>query len=150
MAQEPRTIELAGAAEPAGVEIQMAPLIDIVFLLICFYLLVAQLIEHQEDPAVVLPAMASPGLRKEDPAEFVINLRQDGVVVVGGRPTDLPALRALLAGQLNQARQAGQPLRVVIRADRRQRYGKLDEVLKACRGAGVRQIVFRTLEKDSP
>jgi len=39
---------------------------------------------------------------------------------------------------------------VVVRADRRQRYERLDEVLSACRRAGAAQVVFRAEKKESP
>ena len=82
--------------------------------------------------------------------ELVLNVRLDGSVVVGGRGTSLPALREMLVGELARARQAGRPLRVVVRCDRRGRYGKFDDVLKTCRQAGVRRIVFPTLPEGRP
>ena len=151
MFRKTREIQFAAAAgRPAGTTMQVAPLIDIVFLLICFYLLVAQLISTQKDPTVELPEMASPAARPEDPAEFVINLRHDGTVTVEGRPVELRAVRAMLAEQLARAERTKQPLRVVVRADRRQRFGKLDELLKVCRQAGARQVVYRTVRKEQP
>ncbi len=123
----------------------VAPLIDIVFLLICFYLLVAQLISEQKDPSVELASMANPEIRSEGPAELVINLRRDGAVTVSGRTVSLPALRALLSDQSDAAHRTGRTLRVVVRADRRQKYAKLDEVLETVRRSGIKQIVFRTV-----
>ena len=123
--------------------LQVAPLIDIVFLLICFYLLVAQLTTEQKDASVELPAMAKAALAVERPAEIVINLRRDGGVVVGGRTIDNEGLQTLLAGAVADSRRSGQPLRVVLRADGRQRSGNMNRVLDTCRRMGVRQIVFR-------
>jgi biopolymer transport protein ExbD len=150
MTDKTRTMQFAPAAAPDQAGLNVAPLIDIVFLLIGFYLLVAQLITHQKDLSVQLPAMASPAGREESPAEFVINVRDDGTITVGGRPAALPDLRAMLADQLARTRGAEQPLRVVVRADRRGRAGKLDEVLQACREVGLQRIVFRSARKDSP
>ena len=150
MTDAPSTIRFVAEApaEPPGV--QVAPLIDIVFLLICFYLLVAQLISTQKDPAVQLPAMSSPAGRQESPAEFVINVRRDGAVAVGGRAVALGELRGMLSEQSARAVEAGRPLRVVVRADRRGSAGQLDAVLQACREAGLRTVVFRSEKKDKP
>jgi len=149
----------ARADRPAG--LQMAPLIDIVFLLICFYMLVAQLITNQKDASVLLPAMANPVSQSERPAEIVINLRADDRITVDGRVMSLARLEAVLADQLARARrrsarpagdQGGQGdtsslLRVVVRADRRQRFGRMDQVLAACRKAGITQVVLRARKK---
>ena len=140
-----RTVGFVSPEPRSGVTVHVAPLIDIVFLLICFYLLVAQLISDQKDPSVELASMANPALRSETPAEMVINLRHDGAVTVGGRTVSLPALQAMLSDQLAAAGHAGETLHVVVRADRRQQYGKLDEVLKTVRRSGITQIVFRTV-----
>jgi biopolymer transport protein ExbD len=150
MSTKAKTVSFAPAAAAGESGILVAPLIDIVFLLICFYLLVAQLITRQKDPSVQLPAMASPLADKEGPAEFVINLRRDGTITVGGRPASVAETRRMLADQLARARRTRQPLRAVVRADRRGNCGALDEVLQACRDAGLRQIVFRSSQKEGP
>lgn len=150
MTEVPRTIRFVADAPAEQAGVQVAPLIDIVFLLICFYLLVAQLITTQKDPSVQLPAMSSPAGRQESPAEFVINVRRDGTVTVGGRAVALGDLRAMLAEQSARALGAGRPLRVVVRADRRGSAGQLDAVLQACREAGLRTVIFRSEKKDKP
>ena len=138
-----KTMQFIPAEPPREVDIQVAPLIDIVFLLICFYLLVSQLITTQKDPSVVLPVMASPAAVSEQPAELVINLRNDGAIVIGGRSVSLAVMRSLLAEQIARCRKKNETLRVVVRADRRQRFGKLDDILRAARQAGAKQVVFR-------
>jgi biopolymer transport protein ExbD len=147
MPKESGTIQFASPEPGPRVGIGVAPLVDIVFLLICFYLLVSQLITAQSDPSVQLPSMVSPLAEVEKPAEIVINLHQSGMVTVGGRDIAFPQLRAMLRDELIRAGQTQRPLRVVIRADRRQHYAKLDELLRTCRRAGVSRIVFRTLKK---
>jgi biopolymer transport protein ExbD len=127
------------------VAIRMAPLIDIVFLLICFYLLVAELIRSQKDPTVALPAMAHAAAGEEVPAEVVVNLRADATVTVNGVEV-AERLTRLLRAERAKAARTSQPFRVVVRADRRQRFGRLDEVLVACKRAGLATIVFRARE----
>lgn len=150
MLDKARTFDFAPQRKDRSAGLQMAPLIDIVFLLICFYLLVAQLIRSQKDPTVELPAMPHAASRKELPAEVVVNLRADGAVTVDSRPVALAALPALLQGELARAVRDGQPFRVVVRADRRQRFGRLDDVLQACKTAGLGGVVFRAKQEDLP
>ena len=100
--------------------IPVAPLVDIVFLLICFFTFTSQLIQIQKDATVALPLMKSPQAEQEVPADFTVNLRPDGALTVDGRPMSPAALGPVLAGHVQQARAAGQRARVVIRADLRQ------------------------------
>lgn len=139
----------AGRGDDDEHRLQMAPLIDIVFLLICFYLFVAQLMSNQKDRTVQLPAMAAAEATREAPAELTINLRADGAVTMGGRTVTLDAVAATLQDQLSRSKEAGRRLRVVVRADERQRFGKLDEVLKVCRRCGAEQVVFRARREGS-
>lgn len=143
-------LNFVGPSDEGGVSLQVAPLIDIVFQLICFYLLVGQLMGVQKDPSVSLAVMANPAVAVEQPAELVINLRQDGSLVVGGQPIQAQHLARLLVDDHRRAEQEGQPWRVVVRADRRQRSGNLDAVLEACRQAGVDRIVFRAETPEGP
>jgi biopolymer transport protein ExbD len=132
----------------APLGIRIAPLIDIVFLLNCFFMLATELIQSQRDPAVELPAMLSPDARTEAPAEIIVNLRPDGAVTVHGAEMALDILKEYLAAQSVHAEESGRPLRVVVRADRRQRFARFDEVLNVCRDAGLEQVVLRSRELD--
>ena len=75
---------------------------------------------------------------------------QDGRVTVSGRELPGEALGRELRVELAKAEGQRQPLRVVVRADRRQSFANLDEVLQTCRQAGVRQVVFRAAEGEGP
>jgi biopolymer transport protein ExbD len=132
--------------EPAT--LQVAPMVDIVMLLICFFMLATTLVQGQKDPAVLLPLMKSPLAASERRAEMTINLRADGVITIDGQPVALESLEGLLSGEARLARDESRPLRVVVRADRRQRFAALDDVLSACRRAGLAQVVFRAQEED--
>lgn len=124
----------------------MAPLIDIVFLLICFYLLVAQFVSSQDDASVQLPIIAASQGQPEMPAEIVVNVKSDGELIVEGRSLSLVELRSLLTDRKLKA--GANTLRVVIRTDRRGLFGRLDEVLQTCRQSGLKQIIFRAISGE--
>jgi biopolymer transport protein ExbD len=123
--------------------LQVAPMVDCVFLLICFFTFTNQLIQSQKDPAVELPVMASPLAATELPAEITVNLRRGGAVTVGGATVSLGDLAALLAASARRAEAERQPVRVVVRADRGLAFARLDDVLDVCRKAGLPMVVFR-------
>jgi biopolymer transport protein ExbD len=59
-------------------------------------------------------------------------------------------LPALLRAELTRAADGGEPFRVVVRADRRQRFGRLDEVFRLCRRAGLGRVIFRARQESEP
>ncbi len=134
----------------ARLGIPLAPLIDIVFLLNCFFMLATELIQHQVDPRVELPRMTAPVTPIEAPAELTVNLRLDGLITVNGAQVPLREIPALLSGQAARSARAARPFRVVLRADRRQQFARLDEVLQACQEANLHQVVIRAREGDQP
>ncbi|MBM4018000.1 MAG: biopolymer transporter ExbD [Planctomycetes bacterium] len=145
-----QVLKFDAAAEHEPVLLAVAPMVDIVMLLICFFMLASQLVITQKDPAVLLPGMKSPLGRPEAPAEVTVNLRPDGAVTVDNRRVPPEALPGLLAAEKERAGRENRPLRVVVRADRRQRFAALDNLLSACRRAGLGQVIFRAQQEDAP
>lgn len=145
------TMDFNRAARGGGsVAIQIAPMIDIIFQLICFYLFVGQLIMEQKDASIELAPMAAAMAQAEGPAEITLNLPAEGPVTLNGRPVTAEEVRAALATQAAALPPDGRPLRVAIRADRRQSFERLDELLRTCRDAGLPQVVFRADSEVSP
>jgi len=130
--------------------IGVAPLVDIVFLLICFYLFVTQSIQANEDPLIQLPVITNRSLADEQPAELVVNVAADGSISLNNRLVPLDKLRSVLNDQQVRATADGRPLTVVIRVDRRQRYRRFDQVLAACRQASHSPVLMRVTEADPP
>jgi biopolymer transport protein ExbD len=143
LTEEQTPLDFNVHAPQSGLRIMVAPLIDTVLFLIWFYLIVGQLVIHQKDASIQLPRMASPLSMQEAPAELVLNLRSDGSVTVNGKAAGTDQLKAVIAEEIAKAAVGEHPVRVVVRADRRQSFGRLEEVLRLCRDAGLAQVVFR-------
>lgn len=92
----------------------MTPMIDIVFLLIIFFMTVTQ-VSRINRQRIDLPKQ--PGSQDQKPTVLTINVNRSGDIVVGGALYQLPDLVALVADEL--ARQGDDPSRltVVLRAD---------------------------------
>ncbi len=135
--------EDADAAHP---HIGMAPLVDIVLLLICFYLLVMQSMQSRTDDQIKLPTMVNNETSDVIPAELIVNIDAAGSINLNGAPVDLDGLEALLRSERSRAEASGAGLNVVIRADGRQSYGLLDAAMGACRDAGLRGVTIRATE----
>ena len=125
--------------------VSFIPLIDIVLQIICFYLFVSAGVQTYQDASVQLPEMRSDALSGETPAEFTINIDNDGAMNLNGVPVDAGALPAALQAARAKAVETNQHLLVAIRADKRQPYAVLDRVLQACRDAQVPNVAIRAM-----
>jgi len=97
-----------------GTGLEMTPMIDIVFLLMIFFLVASKLDQDDRALDVVLPQAAAAQPLTTRPREFVINIDRAGNYFAGARPVRLEELTELLvqAAANNPAQQT-----VIVRAD---------------------------------
>ena len=118
-----------------GCEINLAPLIDIVFLLIIFFMTVSQISRVQVE-TVNLPEAES-GERSKPllSGRLVVNVHKDGRISVLGRNRSLAAFRALLA-EVVRGRNPDD-IAVLVRGDRELPWDTAGAILKACAAQGI-------------
>lgn len=133
-------------ADESVPHIGMAPLVDIVLLLICFYLLVMQSMQARTDDRIELPRMANNMTTELTPSELVVNITAEGTLSLNGQAVEPGDLQGLLQRERLRASESGEGLNVVVRADGRQRYAMLDTTLAACRDAGLGVVTIRAAE----
>lgn len=127
-------------AHPDPVGFQLAPMIDVVFLLLCFFVASQLFAQWESEIDIQLPTAKSATTPQRLPGEIILNVRADGSVVVSGRSFDAEGLDRLLS-QLVEL-YPGQP--VVLRADRATPYQHVIAVIDACRRAEIWNIAFAT------
>ena len=122
----------------------MTPMIDVVFLLIIFFLVSSHLARQELEMELDLPG-AQTG-EDTDPADttrrIVVNVLPEGEIVVGGRPLDAEALGEMIAYEGRRRRAEGEPLEVRIRSDRQAPYRLVEPIMRACARAGVWRVTF--------
>jgi biopolymer transport protein ExbD len=124
-------------------QINMTPMIDMVFLLIIFFLTATTFAEKERELDVLLPSTRGTGsLSRALEQNVVINVKKGGEVLVAGRLLDDRELVAFVT-QRKEAR-APAPLKVKVRADRRTPHGRVAEVLDAVLRAGVARAYIET------
>lgn len=123
-------------------EIPMTSLIDVVFLLLIFFLVATNFTRREMDHAVSLPESEA-GVKAVDvPERIVINIRESGVIVVNGMIATETELRSMVSGF-----SSAHPDRpAVIRADGRVRYESVMKVFGICRGGGVKRVDLPVME----
>jgi biopolymer transport protein ExbD len=122
---------------------QMAPMIDVVFLLIIFFMVAADM-NQQERVPVEIP-VANHAVRPEDPSgRGTITVKPNGDVFAGAQPVTLDQL-----GDLARTRLAENPnFKLFLRADRKTPHEHVREVMRVAAEAGVSDIIFATYTGD--
>jgi len=114
--------------------INLAPLVDIVFLLVIFFMVTSTFITPETGLPVDLPQATSGEARPEGAPTVVV--QADGRVFWKGKPTDDAALLAALRTEL-----AGDPVgTVILRADRKTPHGRVVQVMDVIRRAGAKRV----------
>ncbi len=126
-------------------QFQVTPMIDVVFLLLCFFITVSVFSQWEYEVDIVLPTAQSAKIPDRLPGEVIVNVDRAGTVTVNQNTLTLDDLRGRLerlAGLF-----PGQP--IVVRADRETAYAHVMAVVDACRLADIWNISFATGE-DKP
>ena len=127
-------------AMPHHPGIQLAPLVDVLMLLLIFFLLTWNAARNENELDVKIPKATSAKEKSAPIGDVVVNVKADGNVVVNRRTLSGPELSEMLKGLVQlDADQA-----VVIRGDEAGAYKNVVGVLNICSEAGVTNVAFAT------
>lgn len=136
-----------GKLEGEKTSFQIAPMIDVVFLLLCFFVTSQVFTQWEAEIDITLPTARTARTETRLPGEIILNISRTGDVIVNGRTMTTEELATMLPRLANYA--AGQP--VIIRADRQTAYEHVIRVLDLCRQSDIWNISFATLQaEDAP
>ncbi len=130
----------ARAAEDA---INMTPLIDMVFLLLIFFLVATTFASEERDITIQLPGTSAPQALSSPPRQLIINIHEDGRIVVSNQPCSGKELAAMLRDILK----SNPDKEVLIRADKRSLFQHYAGVVSICRSVGVHESKLGYLEE---
>ena len=130
-------------AEPAG--FQLAPMIDIVFLLLIFFIVTWQFSRSEMDLKVSVPTSTEGEDRRRSLNEIIINVRETGEMVIDGQVlTEEEVLAKLtIIARINE----NQPVR--LRGDGVAEWQTMVSVISIVERAGIWNISFAT-QKPPP
>ena len=129
-------------ARPQG--LQMTALMDVIFLLLCFFVTTRVFSQWESEIAIALPSAKSATVPGRMPGEIILNVSSQGVVTINGQVLTLEDLTSRLSRLAKLY--PGQP--VVIRADKETSYESLVAVIDACRTADVWNFSLATKDED--
>jgi len=107
-------------------EFQMAPMIDMVFLLLVFFMTVSNLAQAQKRIRLELPESHQADIPEDLSDRSAVSVKPAGTLIA-----DEPELR------------------IQVRADRATSFEEVRKVLEACAGAGAYDVIYATYQADS-
>jgi biopolymer transport protein ExbD len=115
----------------------MTPMIDVVFLLIIFFLVSSHLARQESQIPLELPEATSHQVPDAERAALTINVLADGGWSVGGKRVELAGLVAALN---NYRQRNGERALVRVRTDRAASYARVEPLLREAAKAGLPNI----------
>ncbi|MCH7792017.1 MAG: biopolymer transporter ExbD [Planctomycetes bacterium] len=132
---------LKNKSAPASPTLEMTPIIDMVFLLLIFFLVSTTFHQTEREMQIALPEAVSAGPISISLREIIINVGADGEIIVSGRTISTDDLRVLI----HEAVAANPDQKVTVRGDRNTPYANIINVLDVCKGAGLQEPFLDTV-----
>jgi biopolymer transport protein ExbD len=140
--------------ESPQIELQIAPMIDVCFLLLFFYILTAKPVKPEADMSMTLPGIVAQEESLEIPDEQRISILEDGQVALNDLPMDEPHSRELptLLKTLMRFKESADANRsealITVDAADDSHHQRIVDVLNVCAHAGIRGVTFAASEEE--
>jgi biopolymer transport protein ExbD len=130
------------------VEMQMGPMIDMVFLLLVFFMVSAKPVKQESDINIGLPGTVAQEEALEIPDEQRIQIQPNGQVVLNDQPMDSPASAEMpaLLSTLKRFKESADSNKtealITIDVDDAADHERIVQVLNACAQAKITGVTF--------
>jgi len=123
------------------VEIDMAPMIDMVFLLLIFFMVASVVVTDKVN--ITLPESKSAKVPEDIKGRIVLSVDANDQVYVGMLPVTIDELKEIISTELD----LDPNLRLMIRADERVEYKTSKDIMIACGEVGATDLIYATFEE---
>ncbi len=128
--------------EDFDVDIDMSPMIDMVFLLLIFFIVAAAMVEIDK-PELDLAAASSSKVADDVTGRLVVSIDTDEQLYIGASAVSEEQLRARLTDEIK----ANPDLRVLIRSDEAVPYRMNKKLMKICSDVGAVNLIYAVFEE---
>jgi len=118
-------------------KLQMAPMIDMVFLLIIFFMTASHLSANKSKD-LDIPVATHGVVPKDRPDRWTVNIMADGSTFSGQTPVTVDELKAMVV----ERRKSDPEIKVYLRADKKTAHKDVKAVMNAMAEAGVGDFIF--------
>lgn len=126
--------------KPKSGRLNLTPMIDVVFLLIIFFIVSNNMFQQDNAITVDLPEAETGSLLQEQQAkQLVVTVSSEGTFYVGTEIVDMERLRSIISGC---RRDWGEGAEIQIRSDKNVCYGVIKPILRMAAKSGVCRVSF--------
>jgi len=123
------------------IEVDMSPMIDMVFLLLIFFIVASVVID--EKVQIKIPKAAYAKVPEDSTGRLVVSVNKDDKLFVGPMPVTLDQLQEQLAIEI----EADPNLRILIRAGSEVKYKTNEKIMMACAEVGASDLIYSAFEE---
>ncbi len=127
-------------------DVNIASLIDVILLLIIFFMTVSQITQTEAEPLDLPEAEQVQDVETETNKRVIINIRPSGEMIVYGEIVTLEQVADLLKEEKTQ--QSVEDIRVLIRADGTTQWKAVEQVVGVCRDEGLLRVRVAAVRKE--
>lgn len=125
--------------------IQLAPMIDVVFLLLIFFIVLWNYARFETEIDISVPAASAGENPERAIGEIVVNVKKEGGIIIEGiERTELETLemfKSIVAAYPDQA--------LILRGDKEASFDHIVKVLNLCKEANIWNISFATSQPEN-
>jgi len=130
-------MKLSKRKKRGGVDVDMTPMIDVVFLLLVFFMTISQISEIKKEK-LDLPELQ--GTQDQLPSSITVNVDEKGQIVVAQGPVSINQLVNLMQKELVKVDQDPRRLRIVLRADEKAKCQTVNQVVNQLSQLEIKKI----------
>lgn len=127
-------------AKPEVFTFQIAPMVDVLLVLLVFFIVTWNFALSENELDVKVPAASQAKETQAYVGQVVVNVREDGAIVFNRKPISPEELQA----KLSKLRELFPDQAVILRGDQNVDYRFIVQVLDICRAADIWNVAFAT------
>jgi biopolymer transport protein ExbD len=126
------------------VAIDMSPMIDMVFLLLIFFIVASQIVKIDKVP-IEVPSAVYAKVPEDETGRYIITVNKNGDMFagLGQEEVTLDDLKEQVAAEF----EGNEKLRIMIRADGQTKYEENQKIMEACAEVGANDMIFAAFEE---
>ena len=139
---------------PSDAGFQIAPMIDVVFVIMLFFMVMAGAVKVEHELKTTLPGNAETSTATEIPDEITIGVSENGEITINEDPVGTAQDKALdgLFNEMTKLKQAAvqskTKLLITVQAEEAARYERVINVLDVLARADINNVTFAVAEPE--
>jgi biopolymer transport protein ExbD len=132
-------VKLTKHKRPTRAQMNMTPMIDIVFLLIIFFMTVTQVSKINKEQ---LPLPQQKGAEDQQEANITVNVNRDGQVIVSGNQYSVPQLVFMIDEEFRRVDRDARRMTIVLRVHQKAASKTANEIVSSLGRLGITKVTI--------